>query len=125
VSSIEIGVTVKLPTEFFSQSTILTLAGASGAVYVVTSALQHALNYNPRWLALLLSIVLGIVGVAATQAPTLVDYMVGLVNGCLIYCTTVGINSMSAKSRPGGRVSKGVGDSPIAVQHRTFRSRWF
>jgi hypothetical protein len=121
VSSIEIGVTVKLPTEFFSQSTILTLAGASGAVYVVTSALQHALNYNPRWLALLLSIVLGIVGVAAT----LVDYMVGLVNGCLIYCTTVGINSMSAKSRPGGRVSKGVGDSPIAVQHRTFRSRWF
>ncbi len=113
------------PTEFFSHSTILTLAGASGAVYVVTSAIQHAMNYNPRWLALLLSIVLGIGGAAALQAPMLVDYMVGLVNGCLIYFTTVGINSISAKPSPGGMVSKGVGKPTMGEQHLTFRSRWF
>ena len=116
---------MKLPTEFFSQSTILTLAGASGAVYVVTSAIQHVMNYNPRWLALLLSIVLGIVGAAVLESPTLIDYMVGLVNGCLIYCTTVGINSISAEPSSSGMVSKGVGGPTMAAQHRTFRYRWF
>jgi hypothetical protein len=115
---------MQLPTEFFSQSTILTLAGASGAVYAVTSAIQHAIGFNPRWFALLLSIVLGIGGAAALQAPTWLDYIVGLVNGCLIYCTAVGINSISAK--PTGEViSKGVGGPIRAPQPRSFRSRWF
>lgn len=116
---------MQLPTEFFSQSTTLTLAGASGAVYVVTSAIQHAMNYNPRWLALLLSIVLGISGAMALQEPTFADYMVSLVNGCLIYCTTVGINSMSAQPSPGRMVSKGGGGPTMGAKHRTFRSRWF
>lgn len=116
---------MELPTEFFSRTTILTLAGASGAVYVMTSTMQHAMNFNPRWLALLLSIALGIGGALTLQVPMLVDYVVGLVNGCLIYCTTVGISSISAKPIPGALVSKGSEGRTLAAQHRTFRSRWF
>ena len=116
---------MQLPEEFFSRTSILTLAGASGAVYVVTSAMQHAMNFNPRWLALLLSIALGVGGAATIQAPTLVDYVVGLVNGCLIYCITAGINNISAKPSPGAMVSKGSDGPTMAAQQRTFRSRWF
>lgn len=115
---------MQLPADLFDQSTILTLTGASGAVYVVTSAIQHATNYNPRWLALLLSIALGIAGALTLQSPTLVDYLVGLINGCLIYCTTVGVNSVTAKPER-VIVAKGKAKKSFDQQPRNFRSRWF
>lgn len=41
-----------IPKELFTPESMLTLTGAAGITFVVCNALQSALNFNPRWLAL-------------------------------------------------------------------------
>lgn len=120
-----------MPSELFNRQSILTLTGAAGAVWVFTAALQHALDFNPRWLALLLSVALGVGSVLTIQSAQPVDYLIGVLNGTLIYCTAVGVNALSGKERAGAMVPKGMVpkgpehvDAP-AVEKRTFRSKWF
>ena len=83
------------------------------------------LNFNPKWLGLVLSIVLGLVGASTPAAPTYVDYLIGLLNGCLIYCTAVGINTIGAEPDESTLVSKGAGGANEGGEKRNFRSRWF
>ena len=116
---------MELPSELFNRQSILTLTGAAGAIYVVTAAAQHALNFNPRWLALGLSIAAGIVGASTIEASTYVDYLIGVVNGCLIYCTAVGINTLAGGPSTGRLVSKGMGQVDSGAEKCHFRSRWF
>lgn len=115
-----------LPSEFFTPQSILTLTGATGAVYVVSAGLQHAFNFNPRWLALVISLVLALVGAHTTQPHELGTYLIAVVNGFLIYCTAVGVSSIAGTPAGGGGVSKGaLSRSPSTPAQRTFRSRWF
>jgi hypothetical protein len=113
-----------LPTAYFTPESILTLSGATGAVYVVSGAIQHVSGYNPRWLALGISLIIAVVGSYATQPPVVATYLIAVVNGCLIYCTAVGVNSVLGK---GGQssIAKGNNNSSDAVGRRSFRSRWF
>ena len=57
---------LQLPKEFFTPQTMATLAGATGATFVVANGLQRAFNYNPRWLALAIAEVICLFGTYAS-----------------------------------------------------------
>ena len=113
-----------LPDQFFSNSSFGSLASASGIVFVASNALQGALNFNPKWLALALSEVVAVYGTyLAHSAAVPSDYFVSVLNGFLIYCTAVGGTALAASVREQGK-PKGlvVGGSS---SRRAFTSVWF
>jgi hypothetical protein len=56
-----------LSNQFFTDQSFFTVAGASGIVFVVCNSIQAAFNFNPRWLALLASVVIALCGTYASH----------------------------------------------------------
>src|SRR4051812_33618471 len=71
--------------DFFTFGTFATLAGATGIVYVVCGAVQQVFNYNPKWFALLISIIVSFIGMAISpQDPAIgnwLQYLIAFLNG--------------------------------------------
>ena len=112
----------RMPDTFFTNQSFLSLAGSSAIVFVVGNTFQSALNFNPRWLALVLSEIVAIYGTYAShniQVPS--DYFIAILNGCLIYCTAAGGTSIVSSAREAGRAK---GFAP-ARGRRQFSSSWF
>jgi len=100
-----------LPREFFTPQSVLTLSGAAAITYVVSNTLQSVFGFNPRWLALLIALVVSLFGVWYTKGDALA-YGFGVLNGCLVYLTAVGLSA----------VTRGLG---LRGERRTFfASRW-
>ena len=121
----------ELPGELFTAASIITLTGATGAVYVICGALQRAFDFNPKWLALAISVVIALAGAHATQSHHLVNYLVALVNGCLIFCTATGVNNVFGPAQPPPAQHKGVvldggvgGQAAKPRMPRAFATRW-
>ena len=120
-----------LPSEFFTTQSMLTLGGAVGATVVVCNGLQSALNFNPRWLALLIAQAISFYGVSLqpTFAPS--DAIVATLNGFLIYCTTVGASTLVAGGTRAADAmprARGAGESAYPQKsrgQRRFSSPWF
>jgi Na+/melibiose symporter-like transporter len=106
-----------LPNDFFTMESMLTLSGATGAVFVITNGLHKAFGYNPRWLGLVVALVVTVAGVFFSNGPSS-QYFVALVNGFLIYATAGGATSVLASS------DRNIADSQ-ALGERKFLSRWW
>jgi hypothetical protein len=115
-----------LPNDFFTVQSMLTLSGATGATFVVCNGLQTALNFNPRWLGLLVAQVIVLVGVAASGGTGLIAYFVGVINGFLVYCSAAGATGALGG---GGGIARGAVDHARvdagASSRRRFLSTWF
>jgi len=124
--------TPPLPTNFFTLQSMLTLAGATGTVFIVTNGLQVAFNFNPRWLGLFLAQVIALVGVYYSGGKG-IDYFVGVVNGFLIYSSAVGVTAMGGGSAGRARGEATVSAEDVrrgtvarkATDRRSFLSPWF
>ena len=122
-----------IPEEFFTLQSMLTLTGATGATFVVSNGLQKAFNFNPKWLALAIALVISLFGVYASHgegAPHLVsDYFVGVINGFLIYCTAAGATHIAGDGGGGAPAqARGAADAPYPQardRQRKFLSPWF
>jgi hypothetical protein len=112
-----------LPPDFFTNKSFLSLAGCAGIVFVVCNALQGALNFNPRWLALALAELVAIYGAHLANTPRVPsDYFIAALNGCLIYCTAVGGTAALAAAKDAG-APKGLAPS-FPNSKRGFFSPW-
>ena len=91
---------------------------------MICNGLQRAFDFNPRWLALAVAEVIILAGVYASggasggHAPT--DYLIGIINGFLVYCSAGGATGvLSNANQPGG---------PTVTQQkggRGFLTPWF
>jgi hypothetical protein len=81
--------------QFFTWTSLTTLAGATGATYVVTNTLKSAFDYSPRWLGLLIAQIICI-GTAAYVAVPAGDCIIAILNGCLVYLSAAGTSSAGA-----------------------------
>jgi hypothetical protein len=115
-----------LPKDFFTAQTMLTLTGAAGAVYVVSAVYQNLLNRDPKLVAFLLSMALSIGGMLSIGIKMPLDYVVMLINGCLIFLTARGgAATAAAPAPPGGIGAKlAAGQQADAPLTRTWRSPW-
>lgn len=119
---------VEIPKEFFTLQSMLTLTGATGATFVVSNGLQAAFNFNPRWLALAIAQVIVLVGTKLTGGSG-ADYFVGVINGFLVFTTTVGAtHALGGAVGGAGAVARGPAAAAVAQQpesRRRFLSPWF
>lgn len=104
---------------------MLTLAGAAGATFVVCNGLQKAFNFNPRWLALAVAQVIVLSGTSATGATRLIDYLVGVINGFLVYLTAAGGTDMAAGTTGTQPVARGAATPSTVAPKRRFLTPWF
>jgi hypothetical protein len=116
----------ELPGEFFTAESLGTLAGATTIVYLICGAIQTSFNYNPKWLALLISIVMSLLGAYLAKYNSgheAEKYIVAFINGFLIYGTVAGTNAIFGNPKPADTTP-----NPITLKLRTtrkFNSLWF
>jgi hypothetical protein len=119
-----------IPSEFFTLQSMLTLTGATGAVFVVANGLRTAFDWNPKWIGLALSEIIAIGGVALTNGHGL-DYFIGVINGFLIFSTSAGVASMggtTAAQRRGEALNTkdfAKGGPNTGAKTKRFWGSWF
>lgn len=116
---------MELPKEFFTLQSMVTLAGAAGATFVVCNGLQKAFNFNPRWLALVVAQVIVLAGTASTGATRPIDYLVGIINGFLVYLTAAGGTDAAAGATGAQPVARGAAAQSAPQPKRRFLTPWF
>ncbi|TIL43283.1 hypothetical protein [Mesorhizobium sp.] len=118
--------------ELFTLTTLGTLAGATGATVIVGNTIQSVANYNAKWLSLLVAevVVLAVSFFAGTTEIS--AYFVSILNGCLVYASAVGLNTMTspppASGPPIPRSTDEAGLPPkgiIPSGRRSFGQRWW
>jgi len=110
---------MEMPSEFFTIQSMLTLTGATTATLVIANSIQHSTGYNPKWLALVISIILSLLGVYFSGGVS-VDYFVGFVNGFLIYSSTLGLTILTNGTVAGAQ-ARTIGGVKNAVNTKTTR----
>jgi len=114
-----------IPGDFFTTASLGTLAGATGAVYIICGTIQQVFNYNPKWLALLVSILISFLAAAVTVTNDghLLKYTVALLNGFLIYATATGTNQVIGKAGTGNIHPAGLRQA--RRYPRQFNTKWW
>lgn len=93
---------MELPKEFFTIASLGTLAGASGAVWFITGALGHLLDEQltakaSRWIGFVASFVVTFGAVLFVAEKGAAQWVVAGLNGFMVYCTAMGVNSLASK----------------------------
>lgn len=109
-----------LPDQFFTWPALGTLAGASGATFVITNTLRSAFDWSPKWLGLAVAQAI-CVGAAAMLGKQGSDYVIAILNGCLVYLSAVGAASATGSATPKA-VAMGGANPPAGNR---FLSSWF
>ncbi|MBB6498692.1 hypothetical protein [Pedobacter cryoconitis] len=111
--------------DFFTTTSLGTLAGATGAVYIICSTIQRVFNFNPKWFALVVSILISYAAAFITQSleNDISRYFIALLNGFLIYATATGTNQVF-----GAKADQGVPKADFRQQvkpKRHFNTTWW
>lgn len=88
---------MNLPENFYTWESVTTLSGAVTATFVLTNTARHAFGFDPRWLSLVISQLISLLAVYFSKG-LLADYLLGIINGCLIYCTATGVAEIASSS---------------------------
>ncbi len=106
--------------QYLTLETLFTAAGATTAVFTVTSVLRGLLpKLSPRWFAAFFSIFLMVVGIRVNQqgyGPA--TLLLAFVNAAVIYAAAVGVNNIT--TAPGQSGGTGVPEAPGTVA-RSYR----
>jgi hypothetical protein len=117
---------------FFTVASFGTLVGCVSAVVVIMNVMRHAFNWGPRWMGLLVSLVIAVValkvtsgfGASHTAELGTLRYLIALMNGCLIYTSAFGVqNNAVVELAPGGLRLQSVEDDESQARLRAW-SRW-
>ncbi len=88
-----------IPDNFYTAATLLTLGGSATAVWLITSVIGYLFEIKQsrklkKWLGIVLSLALALAGATQVQDRALLNWIVAVVNGFLIYLTAVGANTI-------------------------------
>jgi hypothetical protein len=78
--------------EFFTLQALATFGGITFAVTVIVNTFRSLANRDPKFVAIIVALALCF-AVAWSGLRQPLDYLIALLNGCLIYCTSMGLNS--------------------------------
>ena len=105
-------------------SDIATLGGAVMAVLAVTNTLAYALNLKARWLGLLVALVVSSLGSLANDAALdLKTWLLALLNACVIYSASAGLNEIGYQAAT--TLKEGKARAEENDGRRRFWLRWF
>jgi hypothetical protein len=111
-----------MPSTFFTNESFFSLAGATAIVFVVCNTMQKVFNFNPKWFALLLAELVAIFGTwSAARVHVPSDYIIAVLNGCLIYSAAGGGTAIVSSAEAGQQKGMTEGLS----RKRGFFTSWF
>lgn len=122
---------MEIPTEFITLESLSTPLACATVVYLICGSLQKAVNFNPKWLAFSLSIVLSLlihIFIVQSETHIAIKILLGLLNGCVIYMTMLGFNTISNRGESnegdgtGGMYGSRSDNQPSL--RRKFNSPW-
>jgi uncharacterized membrane protein len=92
---------MEIPSDFFTVTSLGTLAGASAAVFIVTSVFGYLMNSRrsetiKKWLGLALSFVVAFLAASLIEDKAVSVWIIAIFNGFLIYFTAIGANTITA-----------------------------
>jgi len=118
-----------IPQQLISSDSLATFGGISVIVVGVTNSLKNALDWNPPWVAWILAMIVCLIGaLSRAPKPNALEILIALVNGCIVYSSAVGMNSLGTAASnkmggPGGGSAPGIGGS--RKRERPFFTQWF
>jgi len=111
-----------MPQDYYTWSSLRTLAIAAGAVVVVSNTLRTLLKLDTPWIAFGISLLLIYIGAYSTgHLSTASDWALSFLNACLLFCTATGANQafVAAKPRMKGK------PTPYGRRPVKWLSAWF
>lgn len=86
--------------DLITLATLGTLAGATAATVVVGNTVQSLFNYSAKWLSFIVAEAILLLVAASTETTELSGYLMAALNGCFVYSSAVGLNTMTAPAAP-------------------------
>ena len=110
------------PQEFYTWGSLGTLAIAAGAVIMVSNTFRTLLKIDSPWIPFVISLGITLIGAySASKLKTAPEWVITLLNSCLLFCTATGANHglVAAKPRVEGE-QRPYGRRPVK-----WLSPWF
>lgn len=97
---------IALPKEFFTAQSMLTLGTATAMTLVAAYTIQWTAGREIRWTPVFFAQIISYLGTYMTQGQ-IIDYVVAFFNGCLIFCSAIGIGNIvsGVSKRSTGKIS--------------------
>lgn len=116
--------------ELFTLSTLGTLAGATAATAVVGNTLQSVFNIGAKWLSLAIAEIILVAVAFFNGSYEASVYFIAVLNGCLVYCSAVGLNTMTSSPAASTPVARSTTEAGLPIpappiRNRSFFSRWW
>lgn len=107
-----------IPTEFFNPKSMSTPGAAAAAVLIITNVLNYEFDLPARYIALALSVLLGVLTVTHETMPRIEKFAYCVINSLVIFAATMGANKLTdeATSPNQGPVSGQLLFAPINLQ---------
>lgn len=102
--------------QFVTVASIGTFTGATGAVWAVSNTLRRAFNIDRPYIPLLVSIVVAYAIVISSGSHSVLDYVLALVNACLLFLSAAGVQQAASADLTSGRGTQ---------RHGRQRVTWF
>jgi hypothetical protein len=112
--------------QFFTLDSLATLAGATGATMVVTNTAKQAFGFSRSWLGFVVAQAVCI-GLAIHADRTGSDYVIAVLNGCLVFLGAAGASDAAGRRRLGRSRPTGRGNEETEKTRgwRSFFGSWF
>lgn len=106
--------TANLPQDFYTWQSLATLAVASGAVVIVSNTVRTLGNLDSPWVPFTVSAALTLVGAgSAHQLGTAPDWIIAVLNSCLLFCAATGANQTLIASKPAALEQRSYGRNHV------------
>lgn len=108
--------------DFYTWESLGTLAIAAGAVVVVANTARTLLRVASPWVPFLISLLVTLAGAyGASRLESLPDWVIVILNSCLLFCTATGANQALNAAAP-----QAEGEArPYGKLHIKWLSPWF
>jgi hypothetical protein len=87
--------------ELFTPASIVSVGVASGAVTVAANTLYKLFGVQQKFTAAVASLVLAYGYVVIKSNPVPFEWVLAFFNGCLLFCTAMGMNDAGDRLAPG------------------------
>lgn len=102
-----------------------TMAGATGATFVVPNALRLAFGWSPKWVGLIVAQTI-CVGAAFAAGKEVSEYLLAILNGCLVFCSAAGVANITGEQTNVQATAKGSqSDKSAILSGKRFLGSWF
>lgn len=112
-----------LPSEFFTTTSIASLAVSTTMVVVAVRPLNQIFKLPKLGTAFFISLILAYLNVILKENAEPLDWLIAFFNGCLIFCTAVGMNEFAANGRSTKR--KQAFPTEDKPKRRSLFQTWF